>query len=264
MKKIAITLSTTDAQHAINQRYIEYIIKAGYMPILIPQMVPNDESMILIREFAKSCAGLMLPGGVDLEPTHYGEINYASQNCDPNKDDFERAVLYSFVDEKKPIFGICRGFQVIAREYIIHAPKEVTRFLDFEQHVSNHNQTALGARRSTPFHAVKIFVNMLYNDQEAKEAITPMFVNSMHHQALRVINLPEFMKLGPSLRPLALTDHGLSNPGKSKSAIVEAFEIKNFMGTHVRAVQWHPEEMLDTALLTSFFDTAVVEKNVGK
>ena len=263
MKKIAITLSTTDTQHVVNQKYIDHIMGSGYIPILIPQMELTDNNMQFIRGFAKDCDGLVLPGGIDLEPTHYGEVNYGSQNCDPDKDDFERAVLYSFADEKKPIFGICRGFQLIVREFIINAPKEVSKFLDFEQHIANHNQGALAAKRSTPTHSVRAFVHILYNVKGAGEGLAPMFVNSMHHQALRITSIPEFMKLGSPLRPLAITDHGLNNAGKNKSAIVEAFDIENFMGSRVRAVQWHPEEMRDTTLLASFFETAIDNKNVG-
>ena len=57
--------------------------------------------------------GLILCGGGDVAPYFYGEKNLASRDIDVKRDECEFALLESFVKEKKPVLGICRGLQVI-------------------------------------------------------------------------------------------------------------------------------------------------------
>lgn len=58
-------------------------------------------------------AALLLPGGGDMDPSLYGEAGRGSRNVRRELDLAQLALLNAFVQEKKPVLGICRGMQVI-------------------------------------------------------------------------------------------------------------------------------------------------------
>lgn len=57
--------------------------------------------------------GLLLPGGGDISPCLYGEVNQGSKNINLKLDIFELFLIQKFLNRDKPILGICRGLQVI-------------------------------------------------------------------------------------------------------------------------------------------------------
>lgn len=58
--------------------------------------------------------GLLLPGGGDVAPERYGEpVDPLCGTPDPALDELQLTVLDWFVKNEKPVFGICRGIQVI-------------------------------------------------------------------------------------------------------------------------------------------------------
>lgn len=249
--KIGIPVCTSKSQYYINQAYVDYVAEAGLEPIMIS---PRNH----MKTMAKMCDGLLLPGGIDLEPTYYGEDNIGSMGADPEKDDFERKALFIFGAAGKPIFGICRGFQLIVRELLLKQ-NEFQEFFDFYQNVNNHSLSSdLDAARSTPTHAVFID-DGLYSHKNGGET-TKIFVNSMHHQALIAPSIDKDVDLIilDELRILAYTRRGLPKQVKKdnagKGVIVEAFELKTFLGGKIMAVQWHPEELKDVELIRGFFE----------
>jgi len=132
--KIAIPIwkSGDGLRYNINVAYIDYLKKAGYMPMMI---MPENFDEI------NQCGGLLLPGGTDIDPIYYSDENIGSYGTDPEKDEFERQLLFAFIEAGKPIFGICRGFQLIAREFMLSHPKS-EKFITFFQHVNDHNGPA--------------------------------------------------------------------------------------------------------------------------
>lgn len=236
--KIGITVAKSKTQVFLNQAYVDYVVKSGFDPVLINDY--ND-----LEAMSEFCDGLLLPGGIDLEPTFYGEDNLASTSCDPERDDFERQAFQSFLMRGKRVFGICRGFQLIVREFIA---KNGIPNAKFYQHINEHSlSNSRSAKRSTPTHSVYCNRQALYNEKEYAD----MFVNSMHHQALMAIK-PIYctFKNGDSIKEVATSNFGLKS--KSKEHIVEGVAV-TMDGSTVLGVQWHPEELLDTALLHTFF-----------
>ena len=59
------------------------------------------------------CGGLLLPGGIDIDPMRYGQKAEPSTEYDTSLDELQLEVLYRFLKAKKPVFGICRGHQLI-------------------------------------------------------------------------------------------------------------------------------------------------------
>jgi gamma-glutamyl-gamma-aminobutyrate hydrolase PuuD len=204
------------------------------------------------------CHGLLLPGGIDVDPIFYNEDNIASYSTDPEFDDFERRLLYAFRAGGKLVFGICRGLQIIMREFLRHH-LDYEKIYTFYQHIGKHALTNdLSIARTQPSHSVAALKNRLYNDEYTKA--TRMFVNSMHHQCV-LADLPNSKTRGQ--KPLLLTTNDITVlaftriglDSKDTEVVVEAFEIRNWLGGGIRAVQWHPEELKDYALLNTFFGT---------
>ena len=64
---------------------------------------------------AKKPGLLILHGGSDISPSMYNEVNVASHASDrpSSRDARESAMLQYWLDKKWPVFGICRGMQMI-------------------------------------------------------------------------------------------------------------------------------------------------------
>lgn len=57
--------------------------------------------------------GVAFAGGPDVTPRLYGQKKKHSSNCNPAKDKMQIAVIKKFAKAGKPIFGVCRGQQII-------------------------------------------------------------------------------------------------------------------------------------------------------
>jgi gamma-glutamyl-gamma-aminobutyrate hydrolase PuuD len=254
--RLGVPTSTSKTQYYINQAYVDYVAEAGHDPVLI---TPNTNILIM----ADFCDGLILPGGIDIDPIFYYEDNFNSFQVDPVKDDFERQIFYAFANLGKPIFGICRGLQLIAREYLFKI-KSANKRMEFLQHVNHHALASeLTVERNIRTHGVSANLNVLYGQQHDRFQL--MYVNSMHHQCLFVNELSATIKGQPTkkdpmvvahLQILGLTRYGLTN--KESGHIVEAFRINGWLASDILAVQWHPEELKDYALLNNFFSNVAL------
>jgi len=254
--KIAIPLSPADTTFKLNKAYIEYIAQAGYNPIPV---VPQNEAL----DVAEFCDGFILPGGIDIDPIYYGESNWGSFWADSDKDNFERELMWAFINFGKPIFGICRGMQLIAREYIKHmgaepvtpaADERIDERLVFAQDISSHDvPTRFNLFRNRPHHYVMARNDLLYGAEEKVPELVP--VNSMHHQYLHLnVDQDELVKTNkvtPHMRATAWTRRGLD---KDEAGVVcESFVLKGWTESRIAGVQWHPEELKDYQLLHNFF-----------
>jgi putative glutamine amidotransferase len=250
--RIAITASKSKTQYYINSAYIEYLLKAGYLPHIIST---KDE----IPQALEICNGIVLPGGIDLNPMHYGYANFQSFAVDQEKDAFERLAFHSFRQADKPVFGICRGFQLIIMEFLNKFP-EYEKVLNFVFHINHHAQTSsTDSPRGIPTHFVEYVSKYLYGKNGF--AIETLGVNSMHHQCLienfsrekRDKGDPAAVRIKVDYKNFtksAWTKHGLKD--NEKGTIVEGFVINKWGGA-ITAVQWHPEELQDCALLQNAF-----------
>lgn len=256
---LAIPIGWKDEKYNINQAYVKYVAGAGYTPLLV---APENN----LKEICKIADGLLLPGGIDLDPIYYRENNYGSFWCDPEKDLFERNLFWEFMIAGKPVFGICRGFQLIAREYIHHAGREpiskgaktlIESRIFFEQHLECHEMTGgFHLFRNSPHHFVEGYVNTLFDNKEYER--DTFSINSMHHQAVRlslpIERLRKSPKISKHFRALAWTERGLTE--EEEGVVCEAFRIDGWANAPIMGVQWHPEELKDYNLLHCFFGTA--------
>jgi putative glutamine amidotransferase len=243
--RIALTLTKHDKTCSVNNQYVDYVLAAGYTPFLVRQGTSPEV-------VADTCDGLILKGGSDVEPMFYGMSNVSSIDPDPELDEFERGLLWAFVNLEKPVFGICRGFQLIFLELCRHLNDGGygIRGLEFKQHIKGHSQSSNSVRRSVPFHFIHYkpklhnwndnqFINEIVKGKE--EGMPWDSVNSLHHQGVEKVKT--FAKIyNPEDSPI----HILAWSNR----VVEAFASRIYK---ILAVQWHPEELQDIQLLQGFF-----------
>ncbi len=61
----------------------------------------------------KDYDGLVIPGGTDIDPARYKTKNMGSVGINRSLDSLQFALMKKFVKAEKPVFGICRGLQLI-------------------------------------------------------------------------------------------------------------------------------------------------------
>lgn len=166
------------------------------------------------REEAAGCGALVLPGGADIHPRFYGQELRGAREIDEARDEYELAVFRRFLEEGKPILGICRGAQ------LINAALGGTLL----QHIDGHGKTPDGADGTHPVRTEDGQLLRLYGER--------FTVNSAHHQA---VDRP-----GEGLRAVAWAEDGT----------VEAIR---HVSLPIFGVQWHPERLTGgDALLRAF------------
>lgn len=191
--------------------YMEGIIAAGGNPLILP--ITAEEN--LLNQLAEELDGFLFTGGQDVDPRIYGrEILTVCEEISPQRDAMEVYLLKKCIELDKPVFGICRGLQllnaVLGGSLYQDITAQAERVLDI-QHLQK-------LPPECTVHSVNI-----KRGTKLYECLgcTKINVNSLHHQAIR--------KLSPNLIASATSADGL----------VECAEMKN--ASFVMAVQWHPE-----------------------
>lgn len=194
----------------------EAFIKLGAIPLIIA--FPDDVSKVdqLAQDYVQLIDGLMLPGGPDVDPTFYGEEPHPKIGMTLyQKDRFEIALIKAALAADRPIFGICRGIQ------IMNVAMGGTLYQDLESQYPElkiqHPQATLGQFAT---HHVELTAGSklakLYGQSTIK-------VNSRHHQAVKAV--------GKGLKVTAVAPDGVIEG-------MESTDTDLFLG-----VQWHPENM---------------------
>ncbi|HLF76167.1 MAG TPA: gamma-glutamyl-gamma-aminobutyrate hydrolase family protein [Dehalococcoidia bacterium] len=162
----------------------------------------------------KDCAGLLLTGGIDIDPARYGEARHPSvDEVSPGRDTHEAGLLWQALESDKPVLAICRGHQLLnvclGGKLLQDIESGAHRWLEQEGYPSQFHEVAIEPETKLG-HALG----------EGKTT-----VNSRHHQAVTLD------RLAPGLRVSALSDDGL----------IEGVESERH--TWVVGVQWHPERV---------------------
>jgi len=262
-------------QRTQNAAYVRWVANAGYTPILVP-MEANNEEIVSISD------GLLLAGGIDLDPVHYGFSNSSSFSVDPEKDMHERKLFHMFRKQGKPVLGVCRGLQLICREFLHITGNKYERYIEYVENIGKHAQTNdLSVNRNIPTQFIKANMDSLYTRAHTEPEIKAFAVNSMHHQCVAInfnkVNVDfnktplmatsEKMTAEPStlrfknFELVAWSMRGITQPKFSDSkpdylnywTIAEAVRLHGW-GAPILATQWHPEELNDVKLIRNFFN----------
>ncbi len=183
--------------------------------------LPFDSAIVLFR----SCDGLLLTGGTDVNPALYGK-EYDTVRCWPidyKLDSLEIALIDAAIAWKMPILGICRGNQMLnvalGGSLVVDIPEDVG---DSVIHQCEDFTKC--------FHQVSVKEGSLLNKIAN---VTTGLVTSGHHQAVD--------DLAPVLEAIAFSDEGL----------IEAVQWKELNDkSFLLGVQWHPERMVKSEPLS--------------
>jgi gamma-glutamyl-gamma-aminobutyrate hydrolase PuuD len=173
-----------------------------------------------VEYWLKKADGFLMTGGEDIHPSRYGKEK-DTLDCgdfDLHRDTLEFKMLDQAFSSKKPVFGICRGFQ------ILNVYKKGTLVVDIP--------TTLGTkvlhRNEGPVkHLVTVSGKLKQICGTGQDSVV-----SNHHQGVE--------KLGEGLVPLSTTSDGL----------IEAFSNSDQKLPFLMAVQWHPEKMSEGSPLS--------------
>ena len=195
----------------VNTSYINAVQLNGGIPLAIP-VCENEEDL---AELLKMCNGVIVPGGEDVDPKYFNESPHPTIGViRPDMDKFIFQALDICFKHNIPLFGICRGLQIINIALGGSLYQDMSLY---EKDTILHRQTY---DRSYTVHKADIKSGSLLHSIFGKEEI---MVNTMHHQAIK--------DLGQGLCATAL----------APDDIIEAIESDD---RPILAVQWHPEELI--------------------
>jgi len=151
---------------------------------------------------------LIIGGGNDISPEHYGGDLDAKVRLDPERDQLEIDWIEKALDEKIPLLGICRGAQLIN---VVLGGRLHQDIRPLRQHT--HNRPGL------------LPTKQVYLEPDSTLASicgkTKLRVNSLHHQAIK--------DPGKNLKVV----------GKDLDEITQA--VEQSPDRLIIGVQWHPE-----------------------
>lgn len=200
----------------VEQSVPHWIMSGGALPVMVPS--PTGETArgdVGFDDYALWLDGLVLHGGADVWPGSYGETPLQERwSGDRNRDDYEIALVRAFANAGKPVFGICRGLQLI----------NVAFGGTLYQDIPTQRPQALVHRDAAVydlhFHEVDVDpgsrLGAVLADQRSRK------VNSVHHQGVK-----------------DLADNFVVEARCPVDGMVEA--IRHTGTAWVAAVQWHPE-----------------------
>jgi putative glutamine amidotransferase len=166
----------------------------------------------------KSCNGLLLTGGRDIYPGNYGKIDDTARcgSFDRYRDSLEFALIEFAVENKMPVFGVCRG------EQIFNISQGGTLYIDIPSDfdtIVSHRLPDWGKA----YHPVRLVNKTMLSDICSTRQVD---VVTNHHQGIE--------KLGADLLISAYAEDNLPEAIEWKVKTNKGF---------LMAVQWHPEAM---------------------
>ncbi len=209
--------------------YVHSVEQAGGAPVILAPSggIPSGEWVARLD-------GLVLTGGVDVDPACFGEEPLpALGRVDPDRDAFELALVRAALAADLPVLALCRGIQVL------NVAAGGSLFQDIPSQVKGALQHSQKAPRWYPAHGVSIAPG---SKVAAMLGATQLRVNSFHHQSVKEVA------------------RGFVVTAEAEDGIVEA--IESTVHTFVVGVQWHPEAMWarDPAFLGLFRGLVEVAK----
>ena len=196
---------------------------AGGLPVTLPQL-PQAVAALL-----DALDGLVLAPGRDIEPARYGqEPSALLAATEPQRDEFELALVRAAIERDLPVLGMCRGVQMLNVALGGTLIQDLSLVDSYREHPSDPGWAAWREVESAsvagaqvpdhPRHQIAIAADSILARALGSEHAE---VSSFHHQAID--------QLGAGLRVVAWAGDGAP----------EALELAD---REVLAVQWELQE----------------------
>lgn len=231
----------TKTLHYLEQSVAHWVLSGGAMAVMVPAVDADSivkRSDLDLHDYATALDGLVLQGGNDVAPESYGEMPlHDDWHGDRVRDRYEMELVRAFVAAGKPVFGICRGLQLL----------NVTYGGTLLQDIPTQRPQALHHRVAGKYehhhHAVEFVpgthLASLFPD------VSRATTNSIHHQGIK------------DLAPDFVVEARCPEDG-----MIEA--VRRRGPGFVAGVQWHPEfhdpgdpaTLDDTPILLDFLAAA--------
>ncbi|MFR1039352.1 MAG: gamma-glutamyl-gamma-aminobutyrate hydrolase family protein [Clostridium sp.] len=189
--------------------YMKVLEACGALPVMLPLTTDPEE----LNDCFSLCDGILMTGGHDVDPALYAET--AKKTCGipcSSRDKMEAYLFEKALQEDKPVFGICRGVQ------LMNVLLGGTLYQDLPTEHPSKTEHHMASPYDRPVHKVTVKEETLLADIIGAGEHG---VNSYHHQAVK--------DLAPKAEAMAYSEDGL----------VEAIAVPD--KTFIVGVQWHPE-----------------------
>ncbi|HMA68366.1 MAG TPA: gamma-glutamyl-gamma-aminobutyrate hydrolase family protein [Candidatus Mcinerneyibacterium sp.] len=214
----------------INEDYVRAIENSGGIPIIIP----IDSKQSNINYYLSKINGLLLTGGVDINPEHYGEKPHEKIGKIINeRDSLDFTLLEKALNKKIPVLGICRGMQLINVYFggSLYQDKSLNKKFTLNHYQNNPEPSTLGhsvnIKGKTKLHGIVKNTNFK--------------VNSYHHQFIK--------RIGTKLKISAISSDGS----------IEGLESNN--SQFIIGIQWHPERIYNNSKESKLIFDKLIDKS---
>ena len=196
--------------------YVTALERAGLIPLIVPPLSSAEAASSVLD----SVAGLVLTGGEDVDPARYGEKRHEKVvSVNAARDATEAALVEEARARGTPVLAICRGIQILnvalGGSLVQDIPTQCESTIDHDEE---------GARTSRS-HEISIEPGSLIAKAVGTEHCS---VNSFHHQSVKRVA------------------DGMRVTARSPDGIIEGIESTD-EDWWAMGVQWHPEEMTESA-----------------
>lgn len=197
----------------LSRSYTDAVLRAGGIPVILPQVDNPAAAAEMVSRFD----GIMLTGGLDLDPAYYGEsVMNETVEIDAHRDTIDILYARAAMDAKVPVLAICRGEQLL----------NVVLGGSLYQDLPTQKPGDIAHRQKTdskyPTHNINVVEGSKLYQIMGKKTLE---VNTLHHQAVKT----------PSDKVIVTA--------YSPDGIVEAYEGAD-KNQWLVAVQFHPEMLV--------------------
>jgi putative glutamine amidotransferase len=205
-------------QYMLAGDYVRAVKTAGGIPLLFPALARLE------RPLSTVCAGLLLSGGGDFDPSYFNEEPHPKLGTvDRERDCWEIMLIRRAHGEGLPILGICRGMQALNLAFggSLYQDLPSQYQAESKRPLLEHAQALPGNQVS---HRVAVdAASLLFSIVGSTE----IWTNTHHHQGVK--------EVGSGLKIVARSDDG----------VIEGIEGR--AGAFLLGVQWHPERLATPA-----------------
>ncbi len=211
----------------VTRPYLRHVVRAGGLAVLL---APDEEVAEEPDEALDLVDALLLIGGPDVDPAHYGDApRPETRPAAPERDLFELSLARRSLERDLPTLGICRGMQLMNVAFGGSLHQHLPDVLGHGRH---HR------REELPGHEGDYDVRLAEGSLSARAAgaLAQRATESRHHQGVRRVA------------------HGFEVTGWAAGGLPVAIEHP---GAHFfLGVQWHPEADDESQIIGALVEAA--------